>query len=559
MVSMKRYFLHLGFSLFLIVGALHSEELVCPKTAEENKALIEKLAKLNGNNLCTEARNTYRTLYLCLQQQLDYDGKKTILKNGKAVSSEDKAPEGASNGKKFQDALYKEFKNSLIKVAALYQTAKKDSPEPVSEKDSKGKEIIGLLKIIDPEIVNYKDDAHINFNKFFENLLSKSKEKFKDNEKLQLNSDDILLLQKLLIHAQDRVCLLQRLETKGKATKSFSKEYLKEVAQSPLNQLLLALKQSDSPDKVLLKPEEFTKDELAIQESVKSAFKSLKDFYNDKNYKQCLQDKNKQLAIMNSIQDNIQVCNYKKFLDALNGPDTNNLEAILHFINANEQLMKDEKPLNPKATIAADAGLKNLNVAEIVQSIAKPEASKISCTGDASPYTISNLKKNSDGSVNKDQFKCITSVDDKEKSGDDCFKLIKIAGDKISKNPDVSGQPTLSSLSIQGSDDKKCNDMFKVEPPAPAIDPEQTKCEARNPNEEEPQYIKFGAKKQFTWDAKTQICNDSKATPESKATPDSGPEAEQAPKEPVQIQPPTLQPRFNIPSRGGVMMMPGVF
>ena len=186
-----------------------------------------------------------------------------------------------------------------------------------------------------------------------------------------LTSNDMYLLEKLLIHAQDRICLIQKLEKSGKGTKHFSKEYLDSVRSSPLNQLIQTLKDSNTPDKTLIEPEKLSNDDTAIKTAVENALNNLKAFYQTN--KKCLKnqmilDKNR-----NSIQDNIQPCNYNKFLLALDGVEENNLEAILHFINANQVLKKDGNALIPeRATIAADAGLDNLPVAEIVKSIVAP-------------------------------------------------------------------------------------------------------------------------------------------------------------------------------------------
>ena len=154
---MKSYLLHLGFCLFLLASSLHADELKCPQTETDKNTLTEKLKDATKAKKCSEAINTFRTLYLCLQQQLDYDGKKTLIgKNGKASGSEEKATEADSNGLKFQNALYKEFKNSLIKVAALYQAVKKDKPiEAPASTPSAGKDIISLLQVIDPSLKSY--------------------------------------------------------------------------------------------------------------------------------------------------------------------------------------------------------------------------------------------------------------------------------------------------------------------------------------------------------------------------------------------------------------------
>lgn len=534
---MKSHLLYLGFCIFLAASSLFAEELKCNET--EKKTLTEKLQNATKAKNCPEAVNTFRTLYLCLQQQLDADGHKTVIdKKGKATGSEATAAAGDSNGKKFQDALYKEFKNSLIKVAALYQEVKKGQPaEAPAATDQKGRDIINLLKVIDPSLEQVKSDAQINFKKFFENLKIKSDEKFKDKPNLKLTSDDMYLLEKLLIHSQDRICLIAHLEKTGKGNKIFSPEYLTEVRNSPLNKLVQALKDSNTPEKTLIEPEKLSSDDEAIKLAVANAINNLKAFY-QKN-KKCLATAMKQDKNRNSIQNNIQVCNYNKFLDALGDAEEKNIEAILHFINANEQLKKDGKALHPDATIAADTGLQTLDVAAIVKSIVpptpvvKPEEKKITCTGDAPPYTVANLKKANDGSVDKNQFKC-TTTDNKEIIGSDCYdKLIKVEGDKVSKNPEVA---TLASLSIDGTEDPKCKDMFKTAtpPPPPPVTPESDDvCKAKPDSQEcctkqnndwlnEHQEASRSAIHFKITDNKCQAVPDKAETKDSDATPDGG-------------------------------------
>ena len=300
-------------------------------------------------NSCPESKQKeFRDLYNSLQAALDYDGNKTVSnKSGKIIKISQNTSQSNSPGKQFEDMVTSEYQNALQKVAVLYQQSLPD-PAPANT----NVDLVNFLKVIDPSVSD-DDQTQIKNDQtndsFFKKLLDKSQNKFKDsnNPNFALNQNDIYLLQKLLYHAKDRSCQIENLNKNKKTI--FEQNKLKEIRSSPLNILLQSIQNAnitkDSKIDIGSRDDYLVDQNKAIKATVREAFDKIKKWYNDKENASCLAYiRGGQLdhKFMDSLQDNIQSCNYIHFIDSLLiSNNASDIESILHFINSNQLLIDD--------------------------------------------------------------------------------------------------------------------------------------------------------------------------------------------------------------------------
>lgn len=331
-------------SLILIIFILRESIVANLKSAESdcNKNLLEE----------------FRELYFGLQSALNYENKEAKYKNGKLTLTplEKNSP---YQGKLFEEAIYKEYKNALIKVARLYQLTKYEEGTHLQPNER----LVKFIKMIDPknqdelEKIN-KNDKEVEY--ILNAVISTSKLKFKNKDTaFALNDNDEYLLRNLIAHARDRVASLAHYRNTGKGTQHFDDKTLKKLHQEPLTKLLAMIQESSIKKDDILKLEklpnvtmmtELTSEKLgalnndAVHSAVAQEMQKLKRWA-QKNQDCWPLIRSREFQA--TLQPYIQHCNYNYFIDALIIPDnkTKNLEAVLHFINANEKFLNRPTPI----------------------------------------------------------------------------------------------------------------------------------------------------------------------------------------------------------------------
>jgi hypothetical protein len=307
-----------------------------------------------------------QNLYIELQKSLNYEGKDAYLDAKKHVAL--KAHIGnVYEGIVFEEALFKEYQNTLKKVALMYQAAKFDAAAPAEFLGNPT--LVNFIKAIDGS----NDSNYIttnNVNNVIDGLQQASVAKYPADSKLRLNDNDKYLLKKLLTHAQDRLCSIEHYQKTGKSDHNFSASHLEQVKNAPLNQLIFAIKdaQLTKDSDITLSP--IVDEKVAINSAIAANINALTEWA--KKNKSCI-PAIKTLGFMNSIQAGIQQCNYRKFVDALDDQNSTNIESILHFINSNEKFLKG---IQTKAETALD----EFKLQSYVDSALSHLSDKINCT-----------------------------------------------------------------------------------------------------------------------------------------------------------------------------------
>jgi hypothetical protein len=452
--------------IVLTAGSAASDELNCPdnKTTEGKKIYTDLLSAASSKKDCKPALSAFRTLYLCLQKQLDYDGKKTLFDTqGKVVdnSSSVPLPPGTlSNGQLFEKVVFAEFQNALKKVAILYQEASQKTDN--SQLHNQNTKLLAFLETLSNLKASGKNSDP--YKKFLDDLLKKSETKFGKNDTKALNAGDIYLIKNLMIHAQDKICSINSYNKKGgRGTTLFSADELKKVKESPINKLMTALKASASIATPITLDENLTDEDKTIKAAVNEAYDNIKNFYNTNI--NCLKNKKTGAlapSFIDTIQGNIQSCNYRHFIETLGNKHATNIEGILHFINANQQLIApDSKKTWDKQL--ADTYINEPKVDEIIRKITDPKADEKKTKCNDNPDSSITL----DNEADTKKFKCKMSGTAPEITGEECAKLITISADK-KKISRISNQAdSLESLSIDDADSSCQGKLKKGTPPVP--------------------------------------------------------------------------------------------
>jgi hypothetical protein len=428
-----------------------------------------------ATNACysTAELNDFKTIYVQLQQQLNYEGQDAFLDKKFQVQLRPHAKGTPYGGKEFELAMFGEYQNSLKKVGRLFQAAKfegdenfKSNPllvkfmEAIEEKNSSSTEFIQNTKI--KEVITALEDASI---KKFGSTTDK---------KFVLNAGDKYLLEKLLTHAQDRICNLITFDKNGNQdTHLFKKDYLQKVKNAPLNRIVNTLKtaQLNKDSKIELSPSDSLTASLVdpnavVQSALADNLNQLSQWVKKVKSRgdKCLEAlKSKSFA--NSIQANIQTCNLGHFIDTISEDNFSNLEAILHYINANERLLNF-------AQAKAETGLEALELEKIIDSTYSNLGKKVGCTlvnseNGQKKLFVRNISYEN-GVFDYSKISC--KIKGKELSPSDCAKKIEFVSDEFGRGLEVrqkakSGAPiTLSVI-----ENPECTDVGLSAEEAPVL------------------------------------------------------------------------------------------
>lgn len=321
-------------SVMMVAVTMSSSDSLSAKTVKTQKTT---LTPASFNN-CQIKQQEFRRLYLELQAKyLNYAEKDTTLDSkGKIVlvPHKENAP---YEGKEFEEAIFKEYLNSVSKVAKLFQDSRFRPDIQSNEK------LVNFLESIDGNENTFINDTSKEISDIVEMLYQESNRKYKSgpDAKYAMTERDKYLLKKLVTHAQDRICSVRQYDrTNGKgSTRYFTNRELHQQMNAPLNRILYAIREAKITDKdriVLYEPEDLmVNGKEAVHSAIKAHINDIAKFVREN--KKCMQYfKNHKI-----IQKEIQPCNYQLFLDSLEkGPaEFSELESILHFINANDKFM----------------------------------------------------------------------------------------------------------------------------------------------------------------------------------------------------------------------------
>lgn len=406
--------------------------------------------------------NNFKDIYIKLQQQLNYEGTDAYLDKNFKVQVKPHEKDTPYGGKVFEEAIFAEYQNSLKKVGRLYQAAKFENDDSfksndllvkflaaIDDKSSDSSEFIQKTKV--KEVIKALEDASI---KKFGNSADK---------KYVLNSGDKYLLEKLLTHAQDRICNLATFEKTGKDTFYFKADYLQKVKNAPLSRLVNTLKHAsiskDSKIDImdsspitgsLIDPD------VAIKSAVTENINKLSEWVKNVKKKgdKCLQSlKSKQFA--NSIQANVQSCNLGHFIDTLSDDNVSNLEAILHFINSNERLLNF-------AQAKAETALDDLTLESFIDKTFANLGTKISCTIVKGPGNKNKIFVRNLPFINNkfDSSKVTCKIKDKELKANDCASKIEFVSDDLGRGVEVKQKSNSgAAVSLFVTENPDCSDI----------------------------------------------------------------------------------------------------
>lgn len=377
----------------------------------------------------------FKAEYIKLQNALKYEGKDIELKAGKSLGVGEDTDAENSPGKKVEQILYNQYKNALIKVGKIYQQINNDPNDGNKKLLKDNPDLTRFFKAIDPKNTDRKISDSLNVDALLEKLKKVQIKGF------ELKDEDIYLLKKLVTHSQDRICTLE----KYKNNKSGSKTaYLEQFSKSPLNKMIESLK-SLSGDQDL----QLANEDIAISEAIKGSIAQLRKIV--KENKSC------ETKLMNSplLGDVVQTCNYNKFIKSISVNQFNEIESILHFINANQNAKN------------ARTGLDWINTQFSIES-------KTSCLTDPDTKAIyiQNFPLKDGKKVDSSKLSCLRGST--QLKGEECvkglsFDSIDKLGTKVSLKKDAPGEP-LTSFSIK--DAENClNVALPTKDPEPVAPP----------------------------------------------------------------------------------------
>lgn len=259
----------------------------------------------------------FKEEYVKLQNSLKYKGKNIELKNGKSRPIGNSTDVENSPGQKVEEALYDQYKNALTKIGAIYQQLNKEPTDANKKIINDNPDIAKFFKAIDSSNTDKKGPDNIDIDTL---LVKLQKVQIKGFE---LKTEDIYLLKNLFIHSQDRICTFEQYNKNNKG--SFKTAYLEQLKKSPLNKMIESLNSLDKT-KVL----KLANEEIAISQAIKDSLEKMRKIIKD--------NKSCETKLMNSplLGDIVQTCNYNKFIKSISANQFNEIESILHFLNANQ-------------------------------------------------------------------------------------------------------------------------------------------------------------------------------------------------------------------------------
>lgn len=415
--------------------------------------LYSSNAMASKANSCTAARNEFRTLYLELQAKfLNYSGKDTTLdKNGKIVLVDHKAGT-PYEGKDFELAIFKQYQNALKKVGLVYQQTRANKDE---FKDSYP-QLVGFLEAIDKDDPSsYIKDAKIDAVVKDISRMSQSKYANSSTPGHAISKSDEYLLKKLLIHAIDSICGTSKFQETREGTKYYDKTQLERQLNAPLNRMIKILKNADITDSTDIKI--FTDEELevngrvAVHSAIAEHMQKLAKWAREN--QKCMQ------AIKNSnfIQAEIQPCNYQRFLTSLGKDNFDDLESILHFINANDKFIDKKEKL-------ADTDINPIFLESMIDQTFANLGDKVVCTiipSDSGKNIVYIRNLPYDQKKNKFDTSAIScSVGGQKKSKEYCDANLTFTSNKYGNGLEI-GQKNpkgpIITFSVEG--DPNCNDI----------------------------------------------------------------------------------------------------
>jgi hypothetical protein len=407
-------------------------------------ALFSVTALGAGNSTCSAPDiQKFKDEYVLLQNSLKYEGKDIELKKNKVTAVGTATSYDNSPGKKTEIMLYNNYKNALIKVQKIYQKLNNSSDLNSSEKLVNGSsEVTIFFKALDPKNVESQSSSlTVNINTLIEKLQLVKLPGF------ELTKEDTYLLKNLLVHSQDRFCTLNKYISQPKKSNANKLQYLEQLKNSPLNQMIEALRKLSGTENLALANESTT-----IDSKVEEHLKALRAII--KGHKDC----EKALRVLN-IGEKIQGCNYDRFIKSIAVVDDakfNSLESVMHFINANQQAKDAQTSLDwVSAQFKKDSNTR--------------------CYFDPSTKAlyvqdIPLLKDQKH--IDSSKFTCNQSEQAKSISAEACIKSLNInfengLGFKVTPKEDSK----ISTISISNS--SNCTNVpLSSEPVAPAVVPE---------------------------------------------------------------------------------------
>lgn len=419
-------------SVMMVAVTISSSEDLSAKTVKTQKTT---LAPASSNN-CQIKQQEFRRLYLELQAKyLNYAGKDTTLDSkGKIVlvPHKENAP---YEGKEFEEAIFKEYLNSVSKVAKLFQDSRFRPDVQSNEK------LVNFLESIDGNENTFINDTSKEISDIVEMLYQESNRKYKSgpDAKYAMTERDKYLLKKLVTHAQDRICSVRQYDrTNGKgSTRYFTNRELHQQMNAPLNRILYAIREAKITDKdriVLYEPEELmVNGKEAVHSAIKAHINDIAKFVREN--KKCMQYfKNHKI-----IQKEIQPCNYQLFLDSLEkGPaEFSELESILHFINANDKFKDYGTKL---ADTDLDPELLEMRTRLRLERDDKPVFSELACSklkndkGEEAIF-LRNMpsKPGTQDEPDTSIIECFDAKSNHQLDAQACQKLIKVEFDPIGR------------------------------------------------------------------------------------------------------------------------------
>lgn len=407
----------------------------------------------------------FKTLYIKLQNQLNYEGQDAYLDKNMQVQLMPHAKNTPYPGKEFEAALFGEYQNSLRKIGKLYQDAKYDGDENFKSNEI----LVNFMKAIDDKSSDSEEYIKNTKIKDVINALetaSKKRYANSSDKKFVITNGDKYLLEKLLTHAQDRLCSVNKYVKTNKGTDLFDANYLQKVKNAPLNLLVNTIKSApiEKDSKIDLNPSssltgDLVDTDITIKSAITDNINQLSAWVKKVKSRDpaCLAAiKTKTFA--NKIQGQVQGCNFGHFMETIGEENVNNLESVLHFINANERLLD-------RAVAKAETNLDELKLEGFISNAFKKLGTEIKCTiidsandGDKKVF-LRNLPY--DEKLNKydtSGFVCQTSS--KLLEADVCKEQFDLISDELGRGIELRPKKNIdSSLVFSIKEAKSCSNI----------------------------------------------------------------------------------------------------